>query len=346
MGGGTIYSDRLGAISDAQFEAVTSRFNLGRFIKAEPTSQGLFGQNVFVSTSEGEFVLRGAPHWVKEIDETEYRPEDRWQFSKEKYFAQQLHERTNAPAPWPMLHDQTTDIFGWPYLVMPRMPGRCFNERDILKALDPDERRAVAVALGETLAEMQTLTSPFAGDFGRKSITLEAYRGGAIAWVAHELSAFVRAADNDGSLEVDDKICIDAAIAQALAASGNRPNTYVHCDYKLNNLTVMKIKGTWRVSGLFDFHEAQFSDGGIDLVRTTCSYLDTEPELARVFVESYLGNIARDPALRELMPLFVMNDRMKIWGFFAKPEARATWLEGKTFKTWVERYLNSVTALL
>jgi aminoglycoside phosphotransferase (APT) family kinase protein len=161
MGDGKVYSERLGAISDLQFAAVAARLNLGRFVSAAPTTSGLFGQNVFLTTTAGEFVLRGAPHWVKGIDEREYRREDRWQFTKEKFFADQLHAHTKAPVPWPMRYDETSDIFGWPYLVMPRMPGRCFNEREIVKTLAPDDRRGVAVALGENLAEMQRLTSPF-----------------------------------------------------------------------------------------------------------------------------------------------------------------------------------------
>src|SRR5262245_14730368 len=93
------YSERIGAISDAQFAAAVRRLNLGRFVKAEPTTSGLFGQNVFLTTTAGEFVLRGAPHWVKDRHESAWRREDRWQFTKEKFFADQLHARTNAPAP-------------------------------------------------------------------------------------------------------------------------------------------------------------------------------------------------------------------------------------------------------
>ena len=82
MSEGRIYSQRLGAISDAQFQAVASRLSLGRFVGAQPTVGGLFGQNVFMTTTEGEFVLRGAPHWVNGA------PNDRWQFTKEAFFAQ------------------------------------------------------------------------------------------------------------------------------------------------------------------------------------------------------------------------------------------------------------------
>jgi len=105
----TVYSQRLGAISDLQFEAVSTRLKHGHFLQATPTTSGLFGQDVFVTTTAGEFVLRGAPYWVKGIDDTQFRQEDRWQFTKERFFAQQLHERTNAPVPWPMHHDPTSD---------------------------------------------------------------------------------------------------------------------------------------------------------------------------------------------------------------------------------------------
>ena len=98
---------------------------------------------------------------------------------------QQLHERTRTPVPWPMHHDTSDDIFGWPYLIMPKMPGLCTDERSILTALAPDDRRGVAVALGENLAEMQRLTWPFAGDFNPATIELEPYTEGAVGWRAH-----------------------------------------------------------------------------------------------------------------------------------------------------------------
>jgi len=341
----TVYSERLGAISDQQFHAVAERLQIGRFLRAAPTTSGLFGQNVFVTTTEGEYVLRGAPHWVKGMHETQWRQEDRWQFSKEKYFAEQLHAHTNAPVPWPMLHDETNDILGWPYLVMPRMPGECFDERSIRKALAPEDRRSVAIALGTTLADAQRLTSPVAGDFGIASITLEPYPVGAIQHVADETHAIANLAAQQGSMTDDDFAWIGAAAARAVSVAP-RPNTFVHCDYKLNNLTVLQTGNGWRVSGLFDLHEAQFGDGARDLARQACSYLDTEPELASVFVDSYLQHVASDVHIGELLPLYVMNDRMKFWQFFSQPSTRAAWTVGKTFRGWAERYVEGVLGLL
>ncbi|MEI9993153.1 MAG: aminoglycoside phosphotransferase family protein [Rhizomicrobium sp.] len=336
MSDAVVYSERLGAIRDAQFEAACARLGLGRFVAAAPTTSGLFGQNVFVTTMEGEFVLRGAPHWVKDVDETEYRREDRHQFTSERWFAQQLHARTKTPVPWPIHHDRSDDIFGWPYLVMPRMPGLCTDERSILKALGPEDRRGVAVALGENLAEMQNLTWPFAGGFSPVTIELEPYPEGAIGWTAHETRAIVRACG--GRLTAEDVAWIEDAIG---GAKGAVADTYVHCDYKLGNLTLLKENGRWRVSGLFDFHEARFADGALDVVRVACSYLDTEPALARAFVQAY-----GKPLDAARMTLYVLNDRLKIWGYFSHSDVDADWLRRKTFRGWSQRYVDGVLELL
>jgi len=82
------YSKHLGLLSPGQFQAALDRFGLGNFLHAEPISFGLFGQNVFLTSTEGEFVLRGRPHFP-------------WQFPTEQFFARQLHDRTKVPVPWP-----------------------------------------------------------------------------------------------------------------------------------------------------------------------------------------------------------------------------------------------------
>lgn len=337
MSDAKIYSQRLGALSDAQFAAVAERFGLGRFVEATPIVSGLFGQNVFFTTTGGEFVLRGAPHWVKGPNDADWRREDRWQFSKERFFAQLLHERTKTPVPWPMRHDAASDIFGWPYLVMPRMPGTCFEERGILTALTAEDRLGVAEAMGRALAEMQTLIWPFAGDFGAESIALEPYDDGVLGHVVARTRAGAAAARENGVMTGADDVWIAEACAAALAG-GARPVSFTHGDYKLNNVTVNRDGNGWRVSGVFDLHEARFADGALDVVRQACSYLDTEPELAKVFLDA-----CRAVPPSACLPLYVIHDRIAIWGFFA---ARADWAKGKTFRGWAQRYVDGVAGLL
>jgi aminoglycoside phosphotransferase (APT) family kinase protein len=326
----------LGAISDAQFQAVAERFGLGRFVSAAPTTSGLFGQNVFVTTTEGEFVLRGAPHWVKEIDETEYHPEDRWQFTSERWFAQQLHEHTKVPVPWPMHHDTSTDIFGWPYLVMPRMPGLCTDERTFKKDVKAEDRHSTAVAIGGNLAEMQKLTWPFAGRFSTTSIKLEPFPENAVGRAAREVRAMVRSCGE--RLTSGEVAWLEEAIA---GAKGEVTNTYVHNDYKLGNMTLLKENGSWRVSGLFDFHEARFSDGAADFARPACGFLDIDPELARTFRAAY-----GKPLDAGRTSLYVLMDRLAIWDYFTRPTTMLDWLKGKTFRGWAQRYVDGVLTLL
>ena len=152
-----------------------------------------------------------------------------------------------------------------------------------------------------------------------------------------ETQLFTKMAEAHGAIAADDRALIDAVAARALARGDSRPNTFVHGDYKLNNLTVELDRDGCRVSGVFDLHEARFGDGALDVVRQACGYLDTKPAMARAFVDSYLGRVAADARIRELMPLYVINDRMKFWEFSTRPDARAAWSQGKTFRDWASR---------
>lgn len=83
------YSERLGDITDTQLQAALDRFGLGGLRSASPAPGGLFGQNIFLTTTEGEFVLRGAPHWNP-------AGEDDWQFPKERFFSRLVHDQPST----------------------------------------------------------------------------------------------------------------------------------------------------------------------------------------------------------------------------------------------------------
>jgi len=46
-------------LSTQQLQTALDRFQLGRLIHAEPIPLGNFGQNVFLTSTQGAFVLRG-----------------------------------------------------------------------------------------------------------------------------------------------------------------------------------------------------------------------------------------------------------------------------------------------
>jgi hygromycin-B 7''-O-kinase len=337
------YSERLGAITDAQFAAAAERWGLGGFVSAAPIARGLFGQNVFLTTTAGEFVFRGVPHWVKRLDETVHRPDDRLQFKAEGYFVDQLHEHTDAPVPWPYRYDPASDIFGWPYAIMPRMPGLCISDREVGKTLGPEDRRAVAVAAAATLAELHRLTWPFAGGFDVDTIELAPDPGGGVARLIAEARSLIEGCRPKGVMTAGDMAWIERIMSDARSVK-EPPSTFVHRDYKLDNLTLVQEAGGWRIGGVFDFHTARFGDGGFDLIRMGCSYLDTEPALAPVFVDAYRTAARHDADLAPLMPLYVVLERGAFWQFFA--DKRPKWSQGKTFRDWAEPYVEKLLGLV
>src|SRR5215510_8078215 len=146
------YSNRLGNISDEQLQRALSHFDLGTFLHAEPIPFGLFGQNLFVTSTTGEFVLRGCPHYD-------------WQFPTEKFFTELLHIKTRVPVAYPYLLNSSTEIFGWSYVIMPRMPGIQLADSRVTAGLSMDERREITQALAAMLVEIQTLTWEYSGHY-------------------------------------------------------------------------------------------------------------------------------------------------------------------------------------
>src|SRR6185436_18866091 len=146
------YSQRLGTISDEQLQGALSYFDLGEFLSAEPIPFGLFGQNLFVTSTIGEFVLRGVPHYD-------------WQFPSEKFFTELLHIKMHVPVPYPYLFNTSPEIFGWPFVIMSKMPGLQLADSQVVARLSMDERREIAQALAAMLIEVQTFAPEYSGKY-------------------------------------------------------------------------------------------------------------------------------------------------------------------------------------
>src|SRR6185436_2764299 len=172
------YSQRLGTISDEQLQGALSYFDLGEFLHAEPIPFGLFGQNLFVTSNTGEFVLRGVPHYD-------------WQFPTEKFFIDKLHAKTGVPVPHPYLLNPSTEIFGWPFVMMPKMSGLQLADSQVVARLSMDERREIAKALAAMLIEIQNLTWEYSGRYNLTTQMIEPmlqdYRG----WVVQRIRELI-----------------------------------------------------------------------------------------------------------------------------------------------------------
>lgn len=329
----TRYSQRLGAISDAQFQQALDRLDLGELVHATAVPFGLFGQNVFLTTTRGEFIFRGAQHGD-------------WQFAKEVFFARLLAERTAAAVAWPQSLDTSPEILGWPYILAPRLPGLALADPQVIAGLSMDDRLQIARAQGETLAALQALTWEAAGDFDMATGGVVPFEGGHICHLIREVRKLVADAEVSGSLTPEDHVWIESVLGEAASARDAGPAVYLHNDFSLNNILAQRHDEAWEITGVVDLMTSTFGGGEADLCRQAANYLTQDPALTRALVGAYRGAGGGGPDAQSRAPLYVVYERLLLWEYFTRPPQRADWTAGKTFSGWARWYVERLTALL
>ena len=330
-----VYSERLGTLDDRQFQAALARLGLGDFVRAEPVSGGLFGQNVFVTSTTGDWVLRGAPHYD-------------WQLPAEQFFCDQLHARTMTPVAWPYLIDARDDIFGWSYAIMPRMPGANLSVAEEGGALTRQDRLGIARAMAENLVRMQALTWPFPGGFDLSSGTIAPFSSGWPDWVATEAHRWLDQAREHSDHTTDDDIQWVDQLLQAARHALAEPfqPCFVMHDYREPNATFECAGDGWRVSGIFDLMEAFIGDGEVDLSRQTVHYLQEDRELARAFVRHYRELTPVRPGFGSRFLVYIVWDRLVVWEYFQRPQHETPWNQELTLRGWLEPILDACDQIL
>lgn len=339
-------SQRLGAISHDQFNRALARFKLGELVSVETIPFGLFGQNVFITSTVGEFVFRGAPHAP-------------WQFPTEQFFARMLHEKTKVPVPWPYLIDDSCEFFSWSYAIMPRMAGIQTADRAVRQALAKSDRIAMAAAMGRNLAAMQELGAPVCGRFDPlRNVVRAVPAADEAAWPFHgvfgEVSAppsqqeivsarirrlLQRARATNGLITTQqDADWVEEIMARGWSALGEPfAPCFVMEDYKEGNVVFRRNQQGWEVSGVFDLMGCYFGDGEADISRTAAEYFDAAPELAREFIGAYLNLRPPRPGFGARFPIYMMLDRLIIWEYLVRHESEVVSKLGG-LRRWVERY--------
>ncbi|HEX9386468.1 MAG TPA: phosphotransferase [Anaerolineales bacterium] len=299
------YSKRLGNISDEQLQRALNYFDLGKFLHADPIPFGLFGQNLFVTSTVGDFVLRGVPHYD-------------WQFPTEKFFIEQLHDKTRVPVPHPYLFNPSAEIFGWSFVIMPKMSGLQLADSQIVSNLSMDERRGVAQALSAMLIEIQTLMWEQSGRYNVATQQIEPLRQDYRSWIVQRIrELLLQAQSYNVNTTRADSAWVENIIAQVARAclSPYQPCLVLE-DYKEPNVVVIQEQTRWRVSGVFDFMTAHFGDGEADLARQTGTYLREMPELADEFVQFYLDHKVVQSGFGKRQQLYMLYDSLLIWSFW------------------------------
>lgn len=324
------YSRWLGVIAPEQFQAALARFDLGEFVDASSPRVGWFGQTIFVTSTAGQYVLRG-------------RPIADWQFPKECFAAALLHERSRVPVPHPYLLDPSTDIFGWPYVVMPRLPGvRGFDE-----SLTVGERVWVARAIAQNLRTMQELTWEFSGDYDVASGAIQPFPAGYSQWFVDDVRRMLTSLAEQGAITREDVDWCEGIIRSAGSAlDDDGPPCFVMGDYHPDNVLVACEDGEWRVTGLVDLPSYHFGCRESDLARAVGVYLDwmdhKDTRLARTFGAAYLEGAAPRPGFAQRYALAMLRDRLQICVFEKRRALRPFPPHGWSFREYTERHVSSV----
>ncbi len=321
------YSARLGKIAPEQFQSALARFGLGDFIKAEAIPFGLFGQNVFITSTQGEFVLRGAPHYP-------------WQFPTEQFFVEQLYHRTQVPVPYPYRVEPAADIFGWSFIIMPRLPGIPLSDKTLAGAFPIGDRLAIARALARTLADAHSLTSECSGKYDPETRSVQPFDGGYSSWVVERIrEKLARARSYNLHTTASDSDWVETILTDStdVLTDPDQP-CVVLGDYGEHNVVIERAEGGWRVSGVFDLMTAHFGDGEADLSLPVTDYLVQNRLLADAFVQEYTRHIEVRPGFVERQQVYMLNLKLSFWEYWQRekgglPEDPT---QGLSFKQWAE----------
>jgi aminoglycoside phosphotransferase (APT) family kinase protein len=321
------YSKRLGVLTGAKLQAALDRFGLGRLLDAQPAPGGLFGQNVFLTASSGEFVLRGCPHYDGQLQ-------------KERFFSRLISERTRATAPWPFQIERSPDLFGWSYALMPRLPGVALSDPALRDTLAPADRLAIARAMGEHLALLHQTAFPAPAVYDHAVDDLAPLPleypdwlvGNLRQWLARCRAASERTTDADVAW-------IESEIAAARdALSEPFAPVIVHTDYAEGNVVAQRVGDAWRITGVFDLGEAYVGDGEYDLARCAAA---RGGSLAAAFIGAYTAQRPR-AGFAERFRVHMLLDRLIIWQY---GQRNRVWFEPETtFREWAERYVSTRVA--
>ncbi len=289
-------------ISDEQFQAALQRLELGDFVRAEPVSFGLFGQNVFVTSTKGEFVLRGLPHYP-------------WQFPTEVFFVELLHQRTQLPVPYPYLLEPSTDIFGWSFVLMPRLNGLQMQDPVILSHLSPADRLEVPRALARALLEIQTITWDCAGAFDPDTGQVKPFEPPYSKHILQKIRGNMAACRTYNDHTTDSDLAWIESILSAALPFLDLPhkNTVVHADYGEHNSLLSRTASGWEVSAVFDWMTAHMGEGQSDLSSPVMAYMREDEALADAFVHEYLREKGISPGFAALQQFYMLDLSLNTW---------------------------------
>ncbi|WP_349409864.1 aminoglycoside phosphotransferase family protein [Pseudalkalibacillus sp. SCS-8] len=321
-------TNKLGAISNEQLQWMLDRFNLGKLISSAKTREGVMSQTMFVTSTEGQFVLKGNPLYPGQLQE-------------EKYFVDNLNQNPSIHVPHPYQIDEQEDIFGWSYALMPCLSG---------EHLQPDwpkqDKLMVAEALAETLKEMHSWKVEQFGELEPSDFQIKSFEGSYKKWLYDRIRYWLNDAKKYSVITREDFDWVEQVLRSAEESFQELSTpAFVMGDFKPANVLLQKGSKGWTVSGVFDFTNAYFGDPVADLVKMLTIYIDqNQLEIAERFLSVYLETPEDKEAYVNRICVHMLQQRILDWGCF-KAIGQVTWDDDLPFSKWAAPYIQAATEL-
>ncbi|MGE3075927.1 MAG: phosphotransferase family protein [Dehalococcoidia bacterium] len=325
------YSARLGVISDEQLQAALDRFGLGRVVRAEPIANGLFGQNLMVTASTGDYIFRGAPHWNP-------AGEDNWQFQNERFFSRVVHDSPSGPpVAWPYLLDEGRDIFGWGFAFQPRLPGAPLAQ-PLGKNYSASEIQEQSRELGKALGALHSVALPEAGTHDPRTDSLRKFDQPYVDYVESTVENLLEQAGAASSATSSG----DVAWARAVLSEGRaamslpfRP-TVVHLDFGFHNVLFANEGNSWQLTGVIDWHTAEAGHPECDVARPLATDMQYRLGAREAFLEGYRSIQPEIPGFKERFGVFMLWERLLIWTYW---QTHNGFKAGLGMRKWMEPFV-------
>lgn len=326
-------SNKLGVITTARLQQMLDRFSLGKLISSKTTENGAMGQTMFVSSTEGDFVLKGNPLYPGQLVE-------------EKYFVENIHKRTNIAVPKPFIIDESREIFGWSYALMPCLAGEHMNAQQF----EEKDKLEVASLLARTLTEFHTWKVDQFGELDPKKLTVRPFKDTYTGWLYNRIRFWLEDARKYSVITSEDIAWVKMLLESSRDAFEKLSSpTFVMGDFKPGNFLLDSGANGWKVSGVFDFTNAYFGDPLSDLIKMITIYIDNEEEdVEKHFLSVYLNGVDgfdSKAGIKQRISVHMLQQRTLDWGC-AKAMGMVSWDDELSFSSWAGRYTEVAASLL
>jgi hygromycin-B 7''-O-kinase len=294
----------------------------------------LWDKTMFVSSTDGDFVLKGNPLFPG-------------QFLEEQFFIENIHKRTGAIVPIPYIIDDSDDIFGWSYSLMPRLQGEHLNSPKIEKTLSKEEKIKIAELVANTLLEFHSWKVNQFGELETNNLTLKPFKVTYTEWIYNRIKFWIDDAKKYSDISSKDYIWVETLLESSKGSFDDIISpTFVMGDFKPGNFLLDSDANGWKISGVFDFTNAYFGDGLSDLIKMITLYLNNdEQDVARHLLSVYTKGTEQRENLKQRIRVHMLQQRILDWGC-AKATGMVTWDDKLSFSNWVEYYTETVASLL